>query len=74
MQEGGRLVDVDRHGSLASWISHRLIKVLQPEATPYRQTHTLFSPMTKMKYRTCGEKVLMLRTGKKKAAVPLLQK
>lgn len=39
VQEGGRLVDVDRHGSLAGWISHRLVKVLQPGETP--QKHTL---------------------------------
>lgn len=29
VQEGGRLVDVDRHGSLAGWVPHRLVKVLQ---------------------------------------------
>lgn len=30
VQESGWLMDVDRHGSLAAWISHSFIKVLQP--------------------------------------------
>lgn len=30
VQEGRRLVDVDRNGALAGWIPHSFIKVLQP--------------------------------------------
>lgn len=39
VQEGRWLVDVDRHGSLTGWISHCLIKVLQPGVTLCKQTH-----------------------------------
>ncbi len=47
VQEGGRLVDVDRHGSLAGWISHCLVKILQPGEMPCNQTHTRFWAMLK---------------------------
>lgn len=70
VQEGRRLVDVDRHGSLACWISHRFIEVLQPAATWCKQTHT-FSAVTKLKFRACGGKELILRVEMKMASVPL---
>lgn len=41
VQEGGRLVDVNRHGSVAGWIPHRLVKVLQPGERANRHTHYL---------------------------------
>lgn len=38
VQEGRRLVDVDRNGALAGWIPHSFIKVLQPGGRAFTYT------------------------------------
>lgn len=39
VQEGRWLVNVDGHSSLTGWISHCLVKVLQPGEILCKQTH-----------------------------------
>lgn len=47
VQEGRRLVDVHRHGGLAGWIPHSLVKVLQPGRRANK--HSLFRSITESK-------------------------
>lgn len=54
VQESGRLMDVDRHGSLAGWITHSFIKVLQPGGRQIKlKKYILFNAMTNITNSAC---------------------
>ena len=59
VQKGGWLMDVNRHSSLAGWIFHCFIKVLQPGTT---HINTFTAKTTEKNLKTAIESDVLLKT------------